>query len=246
MKNTKNFLAVFFLFILISKIYSQSVDAVINSYINAVGGIDKINSIQTAKISESTTRRGNEVPLTITIKRPDKIRTEVTIQGQTQITAYDGNQGWTLNPFRGSRDVEKLNQEQTKNLRESAQFEGELVNYKDKGCTAELLGKDDFEGTDVYKIKLTNKEGDVTTYYIDSQTYLILKKVTKRKMKEVEISTETLYGDYKSEDGYISPHSLEVKQVGSRGDYQKITIEKEEFNVPVDDNIFTMPANEKP
>jgi outer membrane lipoprotein-sorting protein len=241
MKFFKYFLFFLFLFNFIHIINSQSVDDIIHKYISAIGDIDKINSIQTVKIYERIPRRGNEVPLIIIIKRPDKIRTEVTMQGQTQISAYDGDKSWTLNPFRGSRDVEKLNMEQTKNLKISAQFEGQLVNYKDKGSTVELIGKDDLEGTDVYKINLTNKDGDVNIYYIDAETYLLLKQVSKRKIKEIETSTDTELGNYKSEDGYLMPHSLEVKPSSSRGDPQKITIEKVEFNIPLDDNIFSMP-----
>jgi hypothetical protein len=226
--------------IFISPAYSQTADDVIDKYVQAIGGYDKINSIQTAKIYAKYSRGGMDVKYTETIKKPDKILIEITMQGMTQKRAYDGNTGWTMNPFRGSRDVEKLNEENTKSLIEQAQFEGNLINYKEKGSTVELLGKDDFEGTEVYKINLTDKDGAIHTYNIDANTYLLLKETTKRKIKEKEFKNETIYGDYESDDGILMPHSLEV---GSPGRYQEQTIDKVEFNIPVDESIFSMPGN---
>lgn len=227
--------------ILFSQSESQSdlnADDIIDRYVQAIGGYDKVDAIKTVKIYTEADLGSREVKYVETIKRPDKVLIEVTMQGMTQKRAYDGNTGWMLNPFRGSRDVEKLNRETTKSLSEQAMFEGPLINYKEKGSTVELLGKDDFEGTDVYKINLTDKDGTVHTFYIDSNTYLLLKETIKRKIGEKEIKSETIYGDYRSEDGYMMPHSL---QVGSPGRYQEQTVKKVEFNIQVDDGIFSMP-----
>jgi len=128
-------------------------------------------------------------------------------------------------------------------MKEQAQFEGKLVNYKEKGSTVELLGKDDLEGTEIYKIRLTDKDSAISTYYIDAKSYLVLKQDDKRKVKEKEINMETTLGDYKAEDGYIMPHSIETKSDAGMMGSQKVTIDKVEFNVPVDDSIFTMPES---
>jgi outer membrane lipoprotein-sorting protein len=227
----------------ISISYSQTADDIIDKYVAAVGGMDKINSIQTLRITAKFSAMGQDIPVVQTVKKPDKIKTEITIQGLTMLRVYDGNIGWGINPFQGSKDAEKMNPEETKEMKDQAHFEGKLVNYKDKGSTVELLGKEDLEGTEAYKIKLTDKDGDISTYYIDANSYLLLKETAKRKIKEKEINTETSFGDYKSEDGYIMPHSFEIKSdMGEMGS-QKISIDKVEFNVPVDDSIFTMPES---
>lgn len=221
--------------------FSQTVDDIIDKYIAAIGGLDKINSIQTVKITAKTTRRDVDVPLIEYIKKPDKVRTEITMQGQTMIRAYDGSIGWAISPFRGNKDAEKMNSEETNGMKIMAQFEGPLVNYKDKGSTVELLGKEDYEGTGVYKIKLTTKDGDIRTFYIDENTYLLLKEDGKRTIMEKEINIERVYGDYRSEDGYIMAHSIESRAGGERGGSQKVLVEKVEFNIPIDDSIFSMP-----
>lgn len=243
MKYIIHLIFVLSLITLIHIVKSQTADDIVNNYISAIGGMDKINSIRTLKLYEKVPRRGVYVSLVETISRPDKVRAEVFMQGQSMVRAYDGSVAWGNNPFRGNKDGEKMNEEDTKSMREEAQFEGQLVNYREKGNSVEYLGKDDFEGTDVYKLKLINKDGDKTIYYVDTGLYLILKQVTKRKIKEKEMSTETVFGDYRPEDGYVMPHSLETKPEGSRGDSQKITLEKVEFNIPVDDSIFKMPES---
>jgi len=239
MKNHKILFTLIYIFSFTTALFSQSADDIIDRYVQAIGGYDRVNAIQTVKISSEADWGSREVKYSETIKRPDRILIEVSLQGMTQKRAYDGNTGWMVNPFRGSKDVEKLNRENTQSLMEQAHFEGPLINYKDKGSTVELEGKDDFEGTDVYKINLTDKNGALHTFLIDADTYLLLKEITKRKIGEKEIKSETIYGDYRQEDGLMMPHSL---QVGSNGRYQDQTIKKVEFNVPVDDGIFTMPS----
>ena len=246
MKNYKLSFILTFIIFLCPKLFSQTVsvsgvtaDDVIDRYVQAIGGYDKVDAVKTVKIYTDADWGSRTVKYVETIKSPDKILFEITLQGMTQKRAYDGNTGWMLNPFRGSKDVEKLNKENTQSLMEQAHFEGPLVNYKEKGSTVELEGKDDFEGTDVYKINLTTKDGAVHTFYIDSNTYLLLRETVKRKIGEKEIKSETIYGDYRQEDGLMMPHSLEV---GSPGRYQEQTIYKVEFNIPVDDGIFSMPS----
>jgi hypothetical protein len=243
MKNIKYIIATFLLIFSISFVYTQTVDDVIDKYIAAVGGMDKINSIQTVKITAKASGMGMDIPVIMTIVKPDKIRIDISLQGQTMVQACDGEIGWGINPFQGSKDAEKMNEEQTKDLKEQAQFEGQLVNYKEKGSTAELMGKEDLEGTDAYKIKLTKKDSSVSMFYLDANSYLIIKETGKRKIKEKEINTSTTFGDYKSEDGYTMPHSMEVKSDAGGMDSQKISIEKVEFNVPVEDTIFKMPES---
>ena len=253
MKLTKSLFTIFLISGLISISNSQTVDDIINSYITAIGGMDKINSIQTVIVAAKFSGMGVDIPVMETVKRPDKVRQEMTFQGQQMTRAYDGTVAWGTNPFSGSKDPEKMNAEETKDMKElivSAIKDGTVIDHIParslfKVISVELLGKEDMDGTDVYKIKLTDKDGDITTFYFDAKSYLLIKAAGKRKMKEKEINFETVYGDYKSEDGYLMPHSFEVKSGGDTGGGQKILIDKVEFNTPVDDSIFTMPETEK-
>ncbi|MEO8512017.1 MAG: outer membrane lipoprotein-sorting protein [Ignavibacteria bacterium] len=240
MRKLSIFLSLLLVFFTVSGVKSQTVDEVIDSHTKAIGGLDKLMAIKSVKFTGKFSGGGFEVPVVMTLKRKDMMRMDITFQGNAQITAFDGTTAWQVSPWSGKKDAEKLPKESEKEMRNQADIEGALVNYKDKGYKAELLGKEDMEGSEVYKIKLTDKDGDVTTYYLDTQSYLILKETSKRKIKEKEINAETLYGNYQQVEGITFPMSLEIKEAGSQ-ETQKGVMEKVELNVSVDDSYFKMP-----
>ncbi len=244
MKYVKSLLAVLFVFALSVNIHSQTVDDIINKHIDAMGGLDKIMAVKTVKFTGTFSGMGADIPVTVVIKRDDKVRMDMTFQGMSMTQAYDGTTGWQINPFSGKKDADKMTPEETKEMKDEAEFEGQLVNYKEKGSKVELLGKEDMEGTDSYKIKLTDKDGDITTYWLDASSYLVIKESTKRKFKEKEITQDMYPGNYQAVEGVMFPMSVEVKS-GSGDNSQKGTWTKVELNTDVDDSIFKMPEGSK-
>lgn len=240
MKKLSIFLSLLILLLSISGIKSQTVDEVIDNHIKAIGGLDRLMALKSVKFTGKFSGGGFEVPVTYVIKRKDMMRMDITFQGNAQITAFDGTTAWQISPWTGKKDAEKLPKESEKEMRNQADIEGALVNYKDKGYKAELLGKEDMEGSEVYKIKLTDKDGDIKNYYLDAQSYLILKETSKRKIKEKEINSETLYGNYQQVEGITFPMALDIREAGSQ-DGQKGVMEKVELNVEIDDSYFKMP-----
>ncbi|MBK8552460.1 MAG: hypothetical protein IPL53_15870 [Ignavibacteria bacterium] len=148
-----------------------------------MGGADNLMKIKTVKLTGKYYGNGLDIPMVTFVKRDGKARMEMSYQGMSLIRACDQNNGWMINPFQGTKDAEKLPAEEVKDIRKHAEIEGELINYKQKGYKAEFLGKDDFEGTEVYKIRVTDKDGDMTYYFLDVSSYLILKENSKRKSR---------------------------------------------------------------
>jgi hypothetical protein len=174
-------------------------------------------------------------------KRPGRVREELIIQGMAQIQAYDGKTGWQISPFNGRKDPDLMSQDDMKSLIVDADIEGPLVNYKDKGHKAELVGHDSMEGTDCYKIKLSMKNGDVRYYYLDADSFLELKLEIQTTIRGALQESELYYGDYEKVDGVYYPFALEQAQKGSSSRSQ-ISVEKIEHNVNLDDTKFAMPA----
>lgn len=224
--------------------YSQTVDEVISSHVDAIGGYDKLKSIETMEITGYMKLAGMEFPFTIYMKRPDKVFLESTIQGKTMIRAYDGVTAWMTNPFAGSDEPTELDGDNAKFIVDMADIDGALVDYKDKGSTVELIGTEDFEGTEVYNIKLVDKHGDTFNYYVGTDNYLILKETSKRKLNEKEIETETITGDFKDVDGITMPHMIEVESTANPMGTQTILVDDVKQNVTIDDNIFVMPKDD--
>jgi outer membrane lipoprotein-sorting protein len=221
---------------------AQTLDEVLAKNYEARGGLAKIEAVKSAKITGTMTMgQGIEAPFTWYWVRPNKLRVEFTVQGQTGIQAYDGTSGWMYMPFMGKAEPEKMPDEMANEMEEQADFEGQLVNWKKKGSQVELVGKEPIEGTEAYKLKVTNKHGDTTFVYLDADAYLEIKADGKRKVRGQEVEFESSIGDYKPVDGIMLPFSTTTKAKGAPAG-QTVTMKTVEFNVPVDPAMFEMPA----
>lgn len=223
-----------------------SVDEVVAKSIEARGGYAAIKAISSARMSGRMSMGGGmEAPFVIELKRPNKMRIDFTMQGMTGTQAFDGATGWFVMPFLGKKTPEKLPEDQLAMAKEQADFDGPLVDYKEKGHSVELAGKEDVEGTEAYKLKLTRDDGAVVYSYFDAEAFLELKATSKRKGAMGEVNATTIYGDYKPVAGVLFAHSIEQVFEGAPAS-QVITVDKIELNVDLPDERFTMPTVDAP
>jgi outer membrane lipoprotein-sorting protein len=221
---------------------AQTVDEIIAKHEKAMGGKDKIKAVQTERITgKMVMGQGMEAPFTMEMARPNKMRMEFTIQGMTGVQAFDGKTGWSVMPFMGKTEPEAAPEDEAKKMQEQANMDGLLMDYKDFGRTVELVGKEDLEGTPVYKLKVTQKSGDIAYLYIDAEQFMLLKQTGKTKARGQEIESETVFSDFKTVDGLVFPYAIEQKAVGMPGG-MTMTVSKIELNPGVADARFTMPA----
>jgi hypothetical protein len=239
-------LKVLFTFIFVisisGRMFSQDADEIVNKYINAIGGLEKIKAINTIKMTGKVTAGSMDIPFSEICKRPQMVIMESTIQGMTMKQVYDGTQGWTINPFMGKKDPDLMSKDAEKAIQRNADFEGQLINYKDKGSKIELIGKEDLEGSQVYNIKLTDKNNDITNYYIDADSYLVVKQNDKLKFDTKEISSESMLSNYRQVDGVLFPFSIQSKSPDNPMGDAKIVVDSIQTNIPIDDSIFKMPV----
>jgi hypothetical protein len=221
--------------------FAQTVDEVIAKNIQAHGGMEKLKSVQTIRTTGKFSQGSFRAGFLQENKRHDKVREEFVIQGLAQIQAYDGKTGWQISPFGGRKDPELMSQDDVKSLQIDADIEGPMVNYKEKGHKAELVGHDSVEGTDCYKVKLTLKNGDVRYYFLDADSFLEIKMENQSNIRGAVVFTENFYGDYEQVNGLYFPFVFESGQKGSQ-ERAKFTVDKVELNVPLDDSLFSMPA----
>ncbi|HUJ32886.1 MAG TPA: hypothetical protein VLY23_16505 [Candidatus Acidoferrum sp.] len=221
--------------------HAQTVDEVIAKNVQAHGGMGKLKAIQSVRLTGRINAGSFQAKVLEEIKRPGKVREEAIIQGMAQVQAYDGKAGWQINPFGGRRDAELLSDDDSKSLQIESDIDGPLVDYKEKGHQAELVGHDSVEGTDCYKIKLTLKNGDVRYYYLDTDSYLEIKLETQTSIRGTIRESETYFGDYEEVNGVYYPFAFET---GQKGDPFRVqyTVEKIEQNVPLDDSLFSVPV----
>ncbi len=221
---------------------AQTAEEIVAKYLKTVGGADKIQAVKTLRRSGKFIGGGGfEATILEENKRANMVRQEFSLQGLTGINAYDGKTGWKIEPWQGKKDPEPLGEEEMKQILEDSDFDGPLVNYQQKGNKLEFVGMEPVEGTDAFKLKLTLANGDVRFYYMDTDYYVPIKIDTKRMVRGAEREYETSLGDYKEVAGWYLPHSVEVNVKGSPN-RQKVTYEKIEANVPIDDSRFHIPS----
>jgi hypothetical protein len=226
---------------------AETADEVVAKFIAAHGGMEKIKSITSVKVTGKMVMGGGamEAPFVQMKRRPKDSRTEFTFQGMTGYQVFDGksDKAWSVMPFMGKKDPEATPPEETKLMAEEADFDGALVDWKDKGHQVEFVAKEQVEGAEAYKLKVTRKNGNVDHVYIDTETGLQVKVESKRTIRGTEVESETLMGDYKEVDGVPYPHTISAgRKGGPEAQRQKIVIEKYELNVAMGDALFTMPA----
>ncbi len=221
---------------------AQTVDEVIAKNIQAHGGLEKLKAVRTIRVTGKFSQGSFRAGFLQENKRPEMVREEAIIQGLSQIQAYDGKTGWQVSPFGGRKDAELLSQDDLKGLQLDADIDGPLVDYKEKGHKAELVGHDSVEGTDCYKVRLALKNGDVRYYFLDTDSFLEIKMENQSNIRGAVQFSESYFGDYEQVNGLYFPFAFEGGPKGSP-ERTKYTVEKVEVNVPLDDALFTMPVS---
>ncbi len=224
---------------------AETVDEIVAANLEAKGGEAAWMAVETGRMT-GTMRMGGgaagamEMPFTVEFKKPNKIRLEFTMQGMTAVQAFDGEIGWAILPFLGKTEPEEIAEDQVKQLKDQTDFEGVLVNYKEKGHTVELVGEEEVDGTPAYKLKVTRADGDVDYLYLDKEYFVEFKMEATREVQGNEVTVSTVLGDYKEVDGLLFAHSMEMAFGGGEAQ-QVITIESIELGVDLPDDRFTMP-----
>jgi outer membrane lipoprotein-sorting protein len=222
----------------------QTADDIVKKALEARGGIDKIRAVQSERVTgHLSSSQGIEGAFVLELKRPHKMHTEIIVEGQTVVRVYDGKSaGWMINPFAEKKEAQPMTAEDLKGIPDESDMDGPLVDYKSKGYQIELAGKEDLDGKPVYRLKLTNTNGDVRFYLIDASTFLTSKWEGVRKIGDKEIPWGSSFSDYRDVQGLKYPFKIEQGSPGTEIK-QTLTAEKIEIDPPIDESRFTKPAD---
>jgi hypothetical protein len=176
--------------------------------------------------------------------KPDSaIRVEASLQGLTLIQAYDGTTAWRVNPFEGRKDAERMGADDTRELADQGSIDGALLAARAKASQVDYLGREDIDGTDAYKLRVSQPDGTVYTYWLDPDALLEIKILERRTIRGAEKETETDLADYERVGGVYFPFSITTgPKDAPPSEKEVITIASAEANVPVSPDTFAMPA----
>ncbi|RYU97447.1 outer membrane lipoprotein-sorting protein [Emticicia agri] len=235
MKMNKIFATTVAAFISVSS-FAQTVDEIVDKHIAAIGGADKLKSVNSIVTETSLSVNGMDIPMVNTVLVNKALRSESTVMGNSMVTVIDGTSGWMIRPtmMGGTGEPENLPADQLKQQMGQLDPFGPLFNYKEKGNKVELVGTEKVDKKDNYHLKITTKDGDVVDQYIDANTFLVTKSKASRNGQEAEIS----FSDYKTVDGIKIAHAMDISS--QMGNIAFIT-NKVKINGSVDEKIFKKP-----
>ncbi|MBL0356982.1 MAG: hypothetical protein IPP72_08890 [Chitinophagaceae bacterium] len=226
---------------------AQTVDEIIDKYLAARGGKEKLLSIKTIYMEGSREMMGNEVAVKVTKEQGKLSRTEFEMGGTNGFMLITEKEAWNFFPMR-SPTPSKMPDDAVAALQTELDIAGPLVDYVAKGHKAEFIAKETMDDIVCYKIKLTTKSGKVINYWIDISTNLITQSSTKGggmfgggKKTEGEAPADviTMYKDYKAVDGIMFAHNIETKNPSGQGRGSGgTTFDKIELNKPVDAKLY--------
>ncbi|HWH63809.1 MAG TPA: hypothetical protein VNS50_11065, partial [Ginsengibacter sp.] len=173
MKNIVVFVVFILALVFVQFANGQSVDDIINQYITARGGKDKLLAIKSLYLEGTRQMNGNEVDLKVTKVDGKLNRVDFSVGGNDGYTIVTPDKGWTYIPMMSDK-VNEMPDARLKSMQDQLDIAGALVDYAAKGYKATLQGKDTVNGKEAWKIQLTNAAGKNETFYIDTKTNLLI------------------------------------------------------------------------
>jgi|GEM_PF-1352226 len=222
---------------------SVSAAEVVAKALAARGGKGRIKSIQAERMSGRIAFGGTGpgAPFAVELKRPGKLRDEITLQGKKFVRVTDGKSGFSLE---GEKPPRPLSAAELRNLAGSADFEGPLVDAQAKGNRLELLGKVKVSGRDAYLLRITQKDGQVRKDYVDCASFLEVKWQGSLLLQGKEVEMETVFSDFREVAGLQVPFHLESDTPGTSST-QRLDFDKVELDPAIDDSRFVLQGGQR-
>jgi hypothetical protein len=226
---------------------AQTAEELVAKNTEAKGGLAAIKAINSLRKTGKLETQGFALVIMLrSDQKPENlVRQAISIEGMTQVEAYDGTEGWQINPFQGRRDPERMADDDTRGLVDSSDFYGPLVDYEKKGNKIEYLGHATVDGDDALRLKVTLKNGDLFNYFLDPDTYLEIRVEQQVFIRGSVHESYSNLGSYKKVNGVYFPFSIEGGSPRNPQPSQKITFTTIEANVEIPDSEFKMPAPAK-
>jgi hypothetical protein len=240
---------------------AQTPQKIIDDYLRAEGGAKALAKVRSLTIAgslreESTDTNGSYSLIT---KAPNKVYSEIVIEPQHTIAAYNGMSAWGQDPSGTPRTLTGM---------EAAEWEatarylsGRLTNAKKDKIGARFVGVEDVapigmnSQVPAYHVELSLAPGVTREIFFDKVSHLIIREIipppeaklspARAKPKSqpgdtqpTNAAEEIDYSDYKPVNGILEPNRIELHRSGH---VYEITVTRVEVNAPVQDSVFDFP-----
>ena len=204
------------------------VDAVIENVVNALGGKEKLVTVNSIKKTGNIEFGGQKIPFNYYAIHKKAQRTEFVFSGLTGYFIVKNDSGYNFNPFQGQTSPENMTAEDVKLAQDELDLSNVLVNYKSKGYTIDLLENEDVDGVDAFQLKITISPNKTHFYFIDPSGYYIIRiKTVTISNGQQNVNSTDYYNFKKTKEGILYAYTM-----------GNITFDTIVINVPLDDKLF--------
>ena len=252
------YFAVVLLLALSSPCMAQTPRKIIDEYLRAEGGAKAMAKVQSLTIAgslreESTDTNGSYSLIT---KSPNKFYSEIVIEPQHIIAAYNGMSAWGQDSTGTPHTL--TGAEATEWEATSRYLNGHLTSAKKDKLGGKFIGIENVRGRQAYHVELALAPGVAREVFFDMQTHLIVREIAPPPARTAstagakpnsqptgaqaaDLADELDYFDYKPINGVLEPNRIELRRDGH---VYQISVTRVEINAPVQDSVFDFPRAE--
>jgi len=223
---------------------SETLGTILQNYRNAIGGKKAWDQMDSFKVSGNMESMGTVFKTTVVYKRPDMCRLDFTAKNMNFVESYDGTTPWQVGIAARTSEPKPLQGKRAEELKQTCDFDGPLVDYKDKGIDLEYEGKEEIDDKTGYKIKVTYENSSVDIYYLDEKTYLPFMVMGTTSIKDKSIKSTTHIGDFLQTGDIKIAYFYEFELEGiPQNEIFRVT--SVEINPEIKKGYFSMPRDVK-
>ena len=214
--------------------FAQTAEEIVAKHITAIGGADNWKKINNMRQEATLSVQGMDIPVVITALHNKATKQEYTVMGMTGYSIITSEGGWNFNPMQGQTKPEPITQDELKYGKDNLDLQGDFVDYKAKGHSIQLMDKEDIEGVECLKVKLTRKSGNESIFFFDPKTYYIVRTSSKMSSNGQEVESVVNMSNYqKLPEGIVIAYTIESTAVPA-----PITVTKVIVNGKIDEAVF--------
>jgi hypothetical protein len=207
----------------------NKLDKIIEKVIETMGGKEKLMTVKTIKKMGNGEQQGVKYPVNYYAVHNISERSDFSFNGLTGYQIITKDSGFNFSPFGGMATPERMTDADVKLASDEYDLESPLVNYQAKGHTIELMENEDIDGVDAIQLRTNLKNGKTIFYFIDPDTYYIIRTTAKGVSNGQEFSnTSNYYNFKKTKEGILFPFTVD-----------NVTFDNIELNIPLDDKLFS-------
>ncbi|XOV68635.1 MAG: outer membrane lipoprotein-sorting protein [Fluviicola sp.] len=230
---------------------TDTLEMILDTYFENIGGRDAFSAVEGYKMTAEMDFQGMTIPIDQYEMKDGRSMTAISVMGMDmKQEVYDGETLWGTSQM--TMKPEKSDAEATENKKRSqGDFPDPFLNLEENGFTAEYVGMESADGTECYKVKLTQRpmlvdgeeKENVSFYYFDTENFVPL--MVKQEIMQGQAAGQmmvTTFSDYQEVDGIYFPFS--IKFGGETGEGQTLVIKEIELNPELEEGFFAFPEVE--